>query len=327
MHIANKKNHEDDALRRSWEQARRLRLPYMIMAKPDIDWTNTLATHGILYYTDGWLCINSYEVIDGERVCRPKGLRDIRTAIRMQDHILEGYVGDRRSETERLHTIGSVLHEVEAVVGDMKRYHRGFTPVLQRRLMGVLLDLEFCRDKFKERVLEQATALSDFRDSRGRVNQGVMRARTVSALENVSRRIRAIDNIVVRIALRRGLLMLEHERVEACLAAALGKITLCSRLEVFGKSHQVQVARAMNGPRGERTLSAFREYLGVAMYYLDNVYTGSHYDCAVVARRHIRAIKQAVPSVRDLVSHRARVAELLARTSSVLKDQLPLPFV
>ncbi len=177
---------------------------------------------------------------DKEAGQRPKLVRqkvkDLDSAIRMQGHIIDRYsISRERSlgELDQLESIDLVITEANQVLQNWRYAQAGEKERLQKRLAGVVLQLEKCRNEFKVAARVQAKKIIPLKDSLGRPNPGAFAARTIAALNDLTERIKELNIIMPYIAMRKQLLILADRWLKSKFRQAYGIITLIARHRVF----------------------------------------------------------------------------------------------
>ena len=138
--------------------------------------------------------------------------------IRMHDHVLEKYRGSDESEFARIINVEEAILEANRMLVEWNNLNRTERNEIKKRLVRVILFLEKCRNDQKQEAKRQLELVSKLEDQRGRINPGAMAARTIAALNALSRRFLQLDLVIPYIAYRRELLILEKERSEAAFA-------------------------------------------------------------------------------------------------------------
>ncbi len=292
--------------RASKKKARRLHLPRNIMGAADVEWFDLLARHRVEFMTHGYLLVAGQRQID------------IASAIRAQDHILEGYnvnTRRRRGERARIQHIRTVCTRADELFQRWRSAEPRRRAWLQQRILRVVFDLEFCRNEFKVEVCDQAVAILGFQDGLGRTNPGVMRSRTVKMFTELHRRLMQIDEIAPRIAMRRELLSLERSRMIASLESARANLHLVACHRLF----KVEDDSADRCLTSMRELDAMSNYIGVALYYLENVYTAPYFGPAQIVCQILKeGVRPYMRSIVSLLGSRKRVLQVLQRAMHVL---------
>ncbi len=231
------------------DDARNL-FPYKHFSPDTQEWLRNLSISGIKVLEDGYLEVRKWDNT-GRHFGRPRRMfqrvDDIDAGIRMQDHILEGYITRkdskkdnkekaREDESVRLDSIEEVIEEANSLFLAWKFAKQEDKEEVKQRLAQVILTLEKCRNEFKVRTKRQAQAVLRMKDSRGRDNPSALALRTVTALNNLQMRLQEIQDIAPKVALRKELLVLEKRRNEKLCFKAVAKLRFILRHVFFGKS-------------------------------------------------------------------------------------------
>lgn len=197
----------------------------------DKGWIYRMQDYGIKITPDGFLKIpNGGAGSDSTAV-------DVRSAIRMQDHILENYgyslgsapvgreiSGERESEFSKLESIQDVIEKANDMLRGWGRLSPEEKKDFQNRMTDVVLSLENCRNELKEDLRDEAEEIEGLRDSQGRENPGALAARTVIALKKLQMRFAQIKLIAPAIAVRREILVFEDRRNREHLKSAAKRL-------------------------------------------------------------------------------------------------------
>lgn len=208
---------------------------------PDVQlWLRGLSASGIKILEDGFLEIQRWDNT-GVNFEKPKKLPqrvdDIDAAIRMQDHILNGYITQDVSVEEDEHTIidslEETIEEANALFLEWKFAEESKKEEIKQKLANVVLALEKCRNEFKVRTRDKVMNVLRMKDGRGRENPSALAARTVGALNNLQKRIDEMGVIAPKIAFRKELLIFERRRSESLIRKAEAKISFVLRHTFF----------------------------------------------------------------------------------------------
>jgi hypothetical protein len=216
----------------------------------------TLARYGLVYLTQGWLRIRTWEKEEDENkkiIWIPKYAyaRDLNVAIRMQDHVLERYwrdSGHDAGEIKKLNELGFLLGEIIWTLtsgpGTKKKREQAGEEIL--KAIGVL---ENSREIDKLETLGALVDAASLTDRLYRFNPAATAVRIRYALNHLGIRLNSIGAIAPIIAMRRELLRyemncLEAERVEALFR--LDTLTEWSRKGAMAKEENEVWQRNIN---------------------------------------------------------------------------------
>jgi len=163
-------------------------------------WLENLKMAGMTVLTEGWLETRRWERTANGKLKRIfSKVEGINSGIRMQDHILEQYRLDqvkRDSELTRLETIEEVILKIEYLLSNWSLVGRVSKNQIQRDLAWTVLQLDKCRNEFKVSAREKLEDTIDLKDSLNRLNPAAMSARTVSALNQLTKRFNELEIIM-----------------------------------------------------------------------------------------------------------------------------------
>jgi hypothetical protein len=230
------------------DNARNL-FPYKGFSPEAQTWLRNMSIAGVKVLEDGYIEVRRWDNT-GKHFGKPKRMLqridDINAAIRMQEHVLEGYVtrvekkgGQKEDESDRLDSIEEVIEEANTLFLEWKFAKPEEKEEMKQRLARVILTLEKCRNEFKVRTKEQAKSVLRMKDSRGRNNPSALAARTVAALNNLQMRLQEIQDIAPKVALRKELLVLEKRRNEKLCFKAVAKLRFILRHVFFSRNSPV----------------------------------------------------------------------------------------
>lgn len=244
-----------------------------------------LSQCGVTIKGSGRLEITRWDKAAGQK---PKLIRqtvkDIDSAIRMQDHIISGYlIGDmeNQSELDKLESIELVITLANQVLLDWRQTEAGEKEKLQKQLAGVVLKLEKCRNEFKVAAREQTEEIIPLKDSLGRPNPGAFAARTIAALNNLTQRIKELNVIVPYVAMRKELLVLADRWLKSKFKQAAGVITLIARHRVF-----------TGGPITQYEPKIMARKIDQAVLLLNNEVISPHYQLARKVKIELKSAKK-----------------------------------
>ena len=171
----------------------------------------TLIKCGVFYLPQGWLRIRKWSKEQGVIDRASQHVPDLEAAIRMQDHILNGYRGQEENKGEfgQSASFDEIIRAANRYLTDWKNADRVNQKKIIDDLVTIVLRLELCRNDFKVKARDQITEIIPFEDKTGKINPGAFAASTVAALNQLANRFQEIRAIQPIIALRRELLIYE----------------------------------------------------------------------------------------------------------------------
>jgi hypothetical protein len=207
-------------------------------------WKKQIYRTGIRFMKDGWFVVTRSEKKGNVlKIIRQK-VPDIDTVIRMHDHALEKYRGSVESEFARISNAEDAILEANRMLVGWNKLDYIERKEIEKRLVGVILFLEKCRNDQKQEVKRQIELVTKLRDQRDRINPGAMAARTIAALNALGRRFLQLDLVIPFIACRRELLILEKERSEARFAR-LANLAVSIYGKLFRINHSHFITREL----------------------------------------------------------------------------------
>ncbi len=194
-------------------------------------WLENLRNSGIKILTEGWLEISRWEKQAGKK---PKlilqKVKGINSALRLQDHILDKY---NLGELLKISSIEEIIYRANELLIGWPETDIVARQKIQKELAKVILQLEKCRNEFKKEVKTQAIKILLFKDASGRINPGAMAARTMAALNRLTKRLNELQIIMPLIAMRKELLIFEKRRLENLILKAAKSLRLIRCHPVF----------------------------------------------------------------------------------------------
>lgn len=291
--------------------------------EPEERWIGYLYERGITVLTDGYLEIERWDKsIDSPAKRVRQKIDGINSAIRMQDHILEQYgqgAKENVGEMEQIESIEEVVEKANLLLARWKLATRQEKEEIQQELIGIVLQLEHCRNEFKVEARDQAEKISDLTDSLGRENPNALSARTIAALNRLEKRMDEIHSILPIIAMRKELLALEKRRQESYIKKATSHLSILSRHGIFSE-------RAASHP--ESFIHDFEvEFLNVelrkALHNLGLAIISPYKQQADQAEFFIKQdILKNVRTKKSIITNRATIKEKLDEIISILKSDM-----
>jgi len=210
--------------------------PYYL-SEIEKQWLENLKNCGVKVLTEGWLNITRWDKQVGQKPrLVPRRVMGINSALRMQDHILDVYRLDKEDglgELSKINSIQEIIYQAKDLLIDWQNAGPREKEKIQKQLALVILHLEKCRNEFKVNAKKQAKKALPLKDLLGRINPGAMAARTIAALNQLTKRLGQLQIIMPFIAMRKELLVLEKRRLDASVSKAVGKLRAVSRHPVF----------------------------------------------------------------------------------------------
>ncbi len=196
---------------------------------------------GILYLTEGWLWIKSWQKRKGRLKQAPKRTGEINKAIRMMEYILSHYKLDEKqpAEINQIRRTEDLLQAINTMLANWQIKGKKNRAKINRALALLILELQNCYNEYKVAVREQLQATLGLRDSLNRPNPGAAAARVFAAIGNIQKRIDEFRFILPKIALRHELLCFERECFETERKLAINRtINLLNKDDDFFQNQQ-----------------------------------------------------------------------------------------
>jgi len=194
-------------------------------------WLKNLRNNGIRILTEGWLDISRWEKqADKKSKLIWQKVNGINAAIRLHDHILGRYNLD---ELPKIGNIEEIILRTNELLTGWLETNMVAKQKIQKELTGVILQLEKCRNEFKTEVKEQAKKILPFKDASDRINPGAMAARTIGALNRLTKRLSELGIVMPFIAMRKELLIFEKRRLDTLILKATKSLRLIRCHPVF----------------------------------------------------------------------------------------------
>lgn len=288
-------------------------------------WYENMRDAGIRVLDGGFLEISRWDNT-GKNFAKPKLMRQkidgINSAIRMQDHILYGYRSEgesHSSEYSKIESIEEVIEWANELLNRWDTAKQEDKKDLQRQLADVVLQLERCRNEFKVEAKEQAAAVMELKDSRGRENPSALAARTVAALNNLSKRINEMHEIMPQMALRKEVLLLEKRRVEGVLRKADARLSGVLHHAVFSKNAKKSPESRIK----DYEVTELDSKIGQALHLLGTVYVAPYFQQAEQAKFSLLSkTKKSFRSKNMLLANLDFVREALVETQIILRSDV-----
>lgn len=207
-------------------------------------------------------------------------LTDLNAAIRMQQHILDRYLGtveNLASETDRLDELKSLAEQLRSLVLSWKTLTDGSAAKPEELLAQtndlakqIAKNLARCRNPLKTQARSQAVELTEPHDSLDRPNPGAHAARATALLNRLSERLSELELIAPIILKRKLALEAKKDHIFGCLTEALCRLEYLSPaflkqqpLEEI-RSHLGQVLSVLN----QVSVLPYRAQAEQAAFYL-----------------------------------------------------------
>jgi len=201
----------------SWTEAMNcvLRMEEPPALLPDmVEWYQHFLSCGVKFLFDGWLATSLLIRLPKKKITwRWQKIPNLPAAIRMQDHIIDGYrrVGGERDKIE---SIREIVCQANELLSGWKDFSAQRKNSLKWDLAWIIGQLENCRNEHKKNILSQIKAMAGFKDNLNRTNPGAMAARSLAALADLYRRFEELNIIPAKIRLRRRILIWEKDRLD-----------------------------------------------------------------------------------------------------------------
>lgn len=293
------------------------------LSQQEQTWFENLDDSGVSILTDGWVEVTRWDKQPGKRM-RPlrQKVDGINSAIRMQDHILEGYDVNNESEEgefKQLESIQEVIERANELLRNWRMASDEEKELMQQEIAHVIMQLENCRNEFKVGTKEQAEEVLTLKDSQGRVNPSAMAARTIGALNAIGKRFNELQAIAPLIALRKELLVLERRRSEVNINKAATYVSGVLHHAVFNATARKSPDELIRPDEVE----FLERDLNKALHYLDKVFCAPYKQQADQARFDIISkIKKNLSSKKNFVSHLDDVRDALRDAHEILRSDM-----
>jgi len=172
---------------------------------------------------NGQLLVSRAEVVNQEKKVRKQIYQDIDKAIRGQNHIILGYLGDGfiLSEKDRLRNDQITLIKARQLLTTWRDVDPENIIAIQRSLTRAKEDLDKSRNDYKKATRDQLLHLAGFRDKRGQINPGAMATRATAGIDRLTDRQSDIFERAAYAAKQKICFINEKEQMELNLTAAL----------------------------------------------------------------------------------------------------------
>ena len=282
-------------------------------------WYANLRSAGVSILEDGFLEIPRWEggkVQNGKiKPLHRQKVDGLPSAIRMQEHILNGYYNvDNKEEIDeysKLESMQEVIEYANELLNQWRETDENDRTDLQMKLADVVLQLARCRNEFKLEVREQTEAVTKLKDSRGRDNPGALAARTVAAINRLTERFGQMQLIAPLIALRKEILELEERRIKGIFKQINTGLVLLQRHPVFqGKKES------------DKQIESLDRKLGQLLYKLDTVHIAPYLQQATQAKFFLEGIKKYFRSSDELGNNLELVISVLEDAQMILQSDV-----
>ncbi len=148
---------------------------------------------GLLLTKEGWIIINRRE--GGQSF--KNVVFDIDSAVRMQDHILDSYIGEACSiigEIPRVKELIELTRRINNLLIDWENSKKNKTN-LKSKINALIEELSGYRNDLKNESKELLKSFSDLKDSRGQENPGAFAAKTIAMINRLEDRLAQIRDI------------------------------------------------------------------------------------------------------------------------------------
>lgn len=295
------------------------------MPKEERQWYENMQSAGIRILKDGFVEITRWEKT-GKHAESPLPIKQkidgVNSAIRMQDHILGLYRSDeksRNSEYSKLESIQEVIEHANDILTSWHAAKPEDKEDLQIQLADVVLQLEHCRNEFKVAAREQSSAVLEMKDSLGRENPGALAARTVAALNDLSKRVNEMQLIMPIMALRKETLILEKRRSTGAISRSRAHITGITRHAVFHEDSTKSPASRIN----DNEVAELDKRMGKTLHLLETIHALPYSQQAEQAKFIlINKVKRLFSSKNNLLENLDFIKEALGEAIKVLDSDI-----
>jgi hypothetical protein len=301
-------------------------LPFSQVPEVLQPWYDNMGKAGVRILEDGFLEIRRWDggpVVGGKRMPLRQTVDGLPSAIRMQEHILNGYHSDnteRTDEYSKLESIQEVIEYAHELLNNWNSADETDRKILQMQLADVVLQLEKCRNEFKVETKDQAQAVMALRDSRGRENPGALAARTVAALNRLGERFEELHVIAPQIALRKEILELEERRIEGVLRKANSQLTVIGRHAVFAP----QTVAGSPVLIRDYEVEVLKRKCNQVLYELSTIHISPYLQQARQAAFFIeRDVKKHFVTVESVTANRGVITTTLTDVQKILTATVP----
>lgn len=302
-------------------------LPIRINTVPEETgrWYQSMSDAGMRVLTNGFMDISRWEKDGPRKSVKHKLVRQkidgLPSAIRMQDHILGLYREDTE-ERDSEHTKLESIEEIIAYANDLLNHWSEVDEVgkkeLQQQLASVVLELERCRNEFKIEIKDRAEATMKLQDSRGRENPSALAARTVGALNSLTKRISEMQLIMPMVAMRKEMLVLEKRRVEKEMDKANSKLNLLLNHPIFKTDDK----RAPESRLKEHETTALQLRVQQAVEFLNTIHVAPYYQQAEQAKFFLREIFNLLNSQASILENVDRIRDKIKDVQFILTSKI-----
>jgi hypothetical protein len=250
-------------------------MSFKYLSQIEKDWLDLLDKNGIKYLWDGRLVIYRWEKKKEGLTKIPQIVKEIHSAIRMQDNILQKYNSEKSSQG-RLHDIEKVLNYVHKLIENWLQADKEQKKFANLMIIKIIDRLSRCRDAQMQFIHKQLYAASNLKDCFGRDNPGAVAARLTASFAKLSERLENINLIASKIAFRRLLLAMEMERHDTLLMKI--HINLFSAEKNIFEAEKEETNRLLN----------------IALHYISKIYAMPYREAAKKIETKIHLAKTAL---------------------------------
>ncbi|MCX6762669.1 MAG: hypothetical protein NT093_02710 [Candidatus Moranbacteria bacterium] len=295
------------------------------MSKEERQWYENMQSAGIRILKDGFVEITRWEKT-GKHAGSPLPIKQkidgVNSAIRMQDNILGLYRSDeksRNSEFSKLESIQEVVEHANDILTSWHSAKQEDKKDLQIQLADVVLQLEHCRNEFKVAVRDQSEAVLEMKDSLGRENPGALAARTVAALNDLSKRVNEMQLIMPIMALRKETLILEKRRSTGAISRSRAHITGITRHAVFHEDSTKSPASRIN----DNEVAELDKRMGKTLHLLGTIHVLPYSQQAEQAKFIlINKVKRLFSSKNKFLENLDFIKEALGEATKILDSDI-----
>lgn len=286
-------------------------------------WYKNMEEAGIKILKDGFLHISKWDKDDkGEIKKTWQKVDGLESAIRMQRKILDKYRLDnieRKSEFSQLANVAEIIQCANDLLTRWKSVDMDEKKALQFQLASVVLQLENCINEFKIVVREKSEKVMGLKDSRGRENPGSLAAETVAALNNLTKRISEMREIMPIIAMRQEFLILEKRRIDDTVRKSKAQISGVLHHPIFREDAKREPASKIK----DHEVNILNDKIGKVLYLLGTVHIFPYSSQARQAEFRLgREAKKYFSSKNRLIGNLSPVKEALQEAVKILETNV-----
>jgi len=256
--------------------------------KTEREWYENLRNCGIKILTGGCMGITRWQKDkNGEKKIIWQQVEGIDSAIRMQFHILDTYLKGHESkpgELEILDSTEKIIRQVNYLLVNWKSNDEQQKKEIELLATKALSQLgNNIRNDDKKNIMARIHPVKSLLDRLNKINPGAMAARTIGALNDLTKRLNQIGVIMPVIAMRTRLLLIERRSCQRSIAAA--DLKLSKIINDWNKMSESELTK--NRDKMIRSLNQ-------VLFLLNNCFFSPFYDKAGRVKYYLNYAKKMI---------------------------------